>query len=1131
MKKYINVGYAIICVLSAIGFFIVHPVAAATYSFWTPSAIPGISAVGDANQVELGIRFMSDIAGYVTGIRFYKGITNVGLHRGRLWTNTGTLLGSVAFSNESASGWQEAVFDSPIAISANTQYIASYHTTSGHYAFDRNYFDSPLDSPPLHAPALTNGVYLYGSGGFPSFTWNASNYWVDIVFSDVPPAPDTIAPIVSLTAPLSGTVVSRTITVSANASDNTGVAGVRFFVDNDILGSEDTSAPYTVTWNTVSAANGDHTLTAVARDTAGNYATSSVITVTVSNGIVPVQGPGGPILIVASESNPFTTYYKEILLAEGYNLYRMMDISAVSAMELANYDVVILGELPLTAAQTVIFTNWVQNGGNLIAMRPDMSLTSLLGISAQGSVLNNAYVRVNTAVPPGIGIVSSPLQFHGTADQYILNGAVELATFYSNLSTSLAIPAVTNRAVGTAGGHAAAFAFDLAHSVVYTRQGNPAWSGQHRSGSMLCSGPCARSVDLFFGNAPFDPQPDWVDLNNVEIPQADEMQRFLANMISDMLASKKPLPRFWYLPRGEKAEIIMTGDDHGNGGTVGRLQQYQAMSAPGCVVANWECIRSTSYMYASTPISDAQAAGFANDGFELSIHPDTNCVDWTPETLDLFFSTQIANWRGIFPSLSAPATLRTHCGTWSDYDTHPQIAFSHGMRLDTNYYYWPGSWYNDRPGLFTGSGMPMRFADRNGNTIDAYQATTQLTDESDQTYPLHVDTLLDNALGPKGYYGMFTVNAHTDNPSSSVSDIVINSALSRGVHVISAKQALDWLDGRNASSFGAVAWNTTLNTLSFTITQDTQARGLTALVPAVFANKSLAILTKNGMSLPFVLVEVKGVAYAQFAGDGGSYQAVYALDTVLPTVSLTAPQPNAIISGIVTVSADAADNIGVSGVQFLLDGINLNQEITAAPYRTSWNTIGIATGTHTLLALARDLAGNRATSTPVTVTVLPLGGLFTLFSPDSVPGIPATRDSQPVELGVRFTVDNDGYAHAVRFYKGLTNTGIHRGNLWTSAGTLLSTVTFVNETASGWQEQAFFSPVPLTANTEYIISYHTDAGNYAFDKNYFTLPQNNPPLHAPAIINGVYRYGSSSFPSFTWNASNYWVDVVVGVGL
>ena len=88
--------------------------------------------------------------------------------------------------------------------------------------------------------------------------------------------------------------------------------------------------------------------------------------------------------------------------------------------------------------------------------------------------------------------------------------------------------------------------------------------------------------------------------------------------------------------------------------------------------------------------------------------------------------------------------------------------------------------------------------------IDVYQAATQMTDESGQSYPFTIDTLLDRALGPEGYYGVFTANMHTDDPSSAGADAIVASALARGVPVVSARQMLDWLDGRNGSSFGSI---------------------------------------------------------------------------------------------------------------------------------------------------------------------------------------------------------------------------------------------------------------------------------------------------------------------------------------
>ncbi len=89
------------------------------------------------------------------------------------------------------------------------------------------------------------------------------------------------------------------------------------------------------------------------------------------------------------------------------------------------------------------------------------------------------------------------------------------------------------------------------------------------------------------------------------------------------------------------------------------------------------------------------------------------------------------------------------------------------MRMDANYYYWPPSWIQNRPGFMTGSGMPMRFADTDGTMIDVYQSMTQMTDESGQAYPFTPDSLLAKALGPEGFYGAFNANMHTDSSDYS----------------------------------------------------------------------------------------------------------------------------------------------------------------------------------------------------------------------------------------------------------------------------------------------------------------------------------------------------------------------------
>ena len=160
---------------------------------WGNTVTPTTVSANDITSAELGVKFRADQTGTVSGIRFYKGSGNTGTHIGNLWSSTGTLLGTATFSGESATGWQQVSFATPIAVSANTTYVASYFAPAGHYAADSTYFGSKgADSAPLHALANgvdgPNGVFAYGaSSAFPTSTFNATNYWVDIIYTGTPP--------------------------------------------------------------------------------------------------------------------------------------------------------------------------------------------------------------------------------------------------------------------------------------------------------------------------------------------------------------------------------------------------------------------------------------------------------------------------------------------------------------------------------------------------------------------------------------------------------------------------------------------------------------------------------------------------------------------------------------------------------------------------------------------------------------------------------------------------------------------------------------------------------------------------------------------------------------------------------
>jgi hypothetical protein len=156
-------------------------------SLWSTSTMPTSFASDDGSAIELGVKFRASVAGSVVGVRFYKGADNTGTHVGHLWTAAGSLLGTAAFADETATGWQTAYFASTIPIDSGAIYVVSYFAPNGHYAGEDGYFEAGRTAGPLYAlsdgESGGNGVYVRGAaGGFPTASFNANNYYVDPLF-------------------------------------------------------------------------------------------------------------------------------------------------------------------------------------------------------------------------------------------------------------------------------------------------------------------------------------------------------------------------------------------------------------------------------------------------------------------------------------------------------------------------------------------------------------------------------------------------------------------------------------------------------------------------------------------------------------------------------------------------------------------------------------------------------------------------------------------------------------------------------------------------------------------------------------------------------------------------------------
>lgn len=248
------------------------------------TATPTNTTTDDAGDYELGVRFRSDQDGFVNGVRFYKGAGNTGVHTGSLWSTDGQELATATFGGESASGWQSVTFDTSVPVRAGVDYIASYHTATGHYAFDGSFFDHHnANAAPLHALASTgaapNGVYNAGGHALPQRSFGETNYWVDVTFSTT--RIDTVPPRVSSVLPVDGdTFQPATVTPMATFSEPVTAGTIAMTLSSaagpvtGTVGYDSASQTATFTPSAALAGNTTYTATASATDTAGNAMTT-----------------------------------------------------------------------------------------------------------------------------------------------------------------------------------------------------------------------------------------------------------------------------------------------------------------------------------------------------------------------------------------------------------------------------------------------------------------------------------------------------------------------------------------------------------------------------------------------------------------------------------------------------------------------------------------------------------------------------------------------------------------------------------------------------------------------------------------------------------------------------------------
>ncbi|MCC6492540.1 MAG: hypothetical protein IT424_05920 [Pirellulales bacterium] len=569
-----------------------------------------------------------------------------------------------------------------------------------------------------------------------------------------------------------------------------------------------------------------------------------------------------PLLVLTDDAsaNPFGAYYSEILRGEGLLEFDVLDRAAWNsdggALLPSDYRAVILPEMSLTAPEEQRLRSYVQAGGVLLGARPDSGPSDVFGIEWAGNRPERTlqYYGVDPQGSAGRGITPGALQYHGVAANYELRGASGLAYLYANATTPSANPAITTHRYGE--GRAIAFTFDPAKSVVLTRQGNPNWQNTEGDGI-----PGYRPHDMFTrtdGRSYYDPA-------RLAIPQADELQRLLANVLQE--AVEAPLPRMWYLPGAHKAVMVNTGDGEDNYGS-----QLDGVLDDAASYGGKFSVYLGDFGVANTSV--AQEAAWRAAGHEVGVHMFADGAEGAGAESYMDYA-----YDRVTGSLEAKyghgaRTARNHTIDWTGWVEMARIEAAHGTLLDTNYYHYLNGGTVDplsANGYFTGSGLPQQLIDEDGALLGIYQAATQWPDEwfADRGFSAQqaVDAMegMFEAAEQRGYYSAFVNNIHPvryegSDITSQWAHAIWQYCQDEGIPMWSAEMLLDFVQARSATQFNGVAYEG--NSVAFDYVAGADRPDLTVMLPLTWGERRLLDITLDGQPVEWTSETIKGRQYA-----------------------------------------------------------------------------------------------------------------------------------------------------------------------------------------------------------------------------------------------------------------------------
>ena len=963
-------------------------------------------------------------------------------------------------------------FAAPVSITANTVYVASYHAPNGGYAFDTNYFaSSGFQNGPLYflrdGESGGNGVYVYGAGGFPTNTFQASNYWVDVVFTTSGGGSDTTPPTVTANTAANGatgvspgtTAVTATFSEPMNpATVNTSTFELRDST-NALVAANVSYSANTATLTPNAALNNSATYTATVKgggtdprvkDVAGNALAANVTWSFTTVGVGGVCG-SPPNAIVAE--------------------------NCLTGNAAAEWDVNGAGNASIQGFATDISVN----RGQTVSFKIDTNSSDYrLDIYRMGYYGGAGARKITTVQPSATLPQSQPACLNDSATGLIDcgNWAVSASWTVPATAASGIYFAKVVREDGANAGQASHIVFvvrdDASTSNILFQTSDTTWQAYNNYGgnSLYTGSPAGRAYKVSY-NRPFstravDNGQDW--LFNAEYP----MVRWLeANGYDVSYFTGVDADRLGNLIQNHKIFLSVGHDEYWSGAQRTNVETARNAGVNLAFFSGNEIFWKTRW--------ENSIDGAGTPRRTLVCYKETHAN----AKIDPLPNVWTGTWRD--PRFSPPAD-----------GGRPENALA-------------GTIFAVNDGATTNIVIPeadgkMRFW-RNTSVATLASGTSATLPSSTLGYEWDVD--LDNGSRPAG---LFQLSTTTVSNAPILLDFGSTYGTGTAVHHLTLYRHTS---GARVFGAGTVQW-------SWGLDNNHDRTGGAADVRMQQATVNL--FADMGNVQPATI-------------QSGLIPTAASTDATAPSSTITSPTGGANIAQgtTVTITGTAADTGGgvVGGVEVSVDG---GTTWHPAVGRTSWSYAWVPSGTGnvTIRSRAVDDSGNIETpGTGITVTVGAGGSSCTgntIWPATAVPAVAADPDTAAVEFGVKFRSDANGTVCGVRFYKSSANTGTHVGKLWSSGGTLLAQATFTGETASGWQQVTFSSPVAITANTVYVASYHAPNGRYAVNEGYFTTGVDTPPLHAlqngVSGGNGVYFYGAGGFPTNTFASSNYWVDVV-----